>query len=298
MGADGALPHLTRTTHNLLMIRRDTGPDYHLITQHDHALLAAELAKHFGNKGFGRPVRGEVTITAVAQHDSGWPLHDNAPTLNKQNQPLDVFEVSRDIALPVWTESANLSERIHPYAGLLVSLHVLSLSVYATSQAPTKHEKFDLADMRERFEINKFQHREIERQEHLRKQLGLRIDLPLTHGIAEAGADSKDDELTFDFRMLQAMDQISLALCCTIPPMQQTTQVLPHAGEAPIHIQVRRDAEYRVRVSPWPFDVSEIEVKVPARRVQGGTYATNDELRQVYNSAPLEHLTMIVAPDD
>ena len=42
---------------------------------------------------------------------------------------------------------------------------------------------------KKRDEMNKFQHREIERQEKLRRKLGLRTDVPLTLGVAKAGID-------------------------------------------------------------------------------------------------------------
>ena len=59
----------------------------------------------------------------------------------------------------------------------------------------SEHEHFDVAKLSERFEVNKFQHREVERQEQLRRQLGLRTDLPLTHGLAEPQASAEDDQV-------------------------------------------------------------------------------------------------------
>src|SRR5687768_18404240 len=89
------------------MIRRQQGDDWLLITQHDHALLAGELAEHFGNEYFARPEPREPALRGVRLHDCGWPLHDDQPTINKDGKPLDVFETTRDIALPVWRSSAD-----------------------------------------------------------------------------------------------------------------------------------------------------------------------------------------------
>ena len=69
--------------------------------------------------------------------------------------------------------------------------------------------------MRARFENNKFQHRQIEIQEEVRGKLGMRTDIPLTLGLAGSGFDLREDQLHFDFRWLQALDQISLGICCT-----------------------------------------------------------------------------------
>jgi hypothetical protein len=174
------------------MIRRDAGDDYLLITQTDHAAVAGELAAHFGNGKFARPVPREPLLTAVAMHDQGWPLHDDEPTLNKRGLPLDVFEVPRPIALMVWAASSERAAEADPYAGLLVSLHSLSLSIHATPPPPSKLEKFDVQRMHEQFAVNKFQHREIERQEQIRLGLGFTGDgsdqpVPLLHEAASGG---------------------------------------------------------------------------------------------------------------
>src|SRR5215207_9263839 len=150
------------------VIRRQDQGDFLLVAQHDHALIACELAEQFGNGQFARPEPRESALRGVGLHDCGWPQHDDQPTVNNEGKPLDVFETPRQIALPVWTASAEKSSAADPYAGLLVSLHVLSLSVFASSQTSFEHEKFDLSEPSEKFAVSKFQHREIERQENLR----------------------------------------------------------------------------------------------------------------------------------
>ena len=155
------------------MIRRSVGDDFLLISQTDHAVLAGELAGHFGNAKFARPMPLQPVLTAVTMHDQGWPLHDEEPTLNQRGLPLDVFEVPRAIALLVWEASAARAAVVDPYAGLLVSLHSLALSIHAASSSTHKDEKFDVRKMQELFAVNKFQHREVERQEGLRRELGL-----------------------------------------------------------------------------------------------------------------------------
>src|SRR5690242_6538042 len=114
------------------MIRRRDGNDFLLIAQHDHALISGQLAESFGNDRFPPPQPRAQTLIGIAQHDCGWPLHDDAPTLNGEHLPLDVFESPRPIAFRVWTASVEGATKQDPYAGLLVSLHVLSLSVLAT----------------------------------------------------------------------------------------------------------------------------------------------------------------------
>jgi hypothetical protein len=279
------------------MIRRDDRGDFLLIAQHDHALVAGVLAEHFGNGNFAVPEPRDKTIKGVSLHDCGWPLHDDEPTLNKEGSPSDVFETTRPVALKVWTASAERASADDPYAGLLTSLHVLSLSVFATSETSFAHEKFDLDDPQERFAILKFQQREIARQEELRARCGLRTEKPLHHsGLPKEGMQRAEDQLQFNFRMLQAMDAISLAACCTKPPMSQTQDVIrrPGGGEKVKLSLGRRGND--VLVDPWPFTADEIALQIPATRLPGKLYASDDALRAAFASAPSEVLIARVLP--
>ena len=282
------------TSDNTTVIRRLADRDFLLITQHDHALLAGELAEAFGNDHFASPIPRESVILAVGQHDCGWPIHDDHPTLNRDGLPLDVFETPREIALPVWTASADRAAEKDPYAGLLVSLHVLSLSVFATTQTDFEHEKFDISEGPDRFAVSKFQQKQIERQEKLRLQLGLRTEKHALHRQPQEAMQKLEDQMTFNFRMLQAMDAISLAACCTKPPATTTQDVMRQPGGAPVKLALQRIG-YDLTVAPWPFNVEMIELKIPASRVPNKKFARVEDFRAAYASAPAEVITCRVS---
>ncbi len=265
------------------MIRRAADDDFLLIAQTDHAILAQQLACHFGNAKFAPCSSSESMLTAVAMHDQGWPLHDDQPTLNAGGLPLDVFEVPRAIALKVWAESARLAAIADPYAGLLVSLHSLSLSINATQPTPAMHEKFDMQKMHDQFAVNKFQHREVERQEQLRHLLHFNTHIPLKHGVPDARLSPRDDLLRFDFRLLQAMDLLSLCLCCTNLPQGETNDVLPGPTVADaVKLRLWRNPQGVLHVDPWPFDMDRISLSVPAKRVAGRPFESLDSFHNAY----------------
>jgi hypothetical protein len=278
------------------MIRRQVGNEYWLIAQDDHAHLAGDLARHLGNDRFSPP-SSQSAIIGIAMHDSGWPLHDDAPMLNTDGHPLDVFESPRKLALKVWEESARRAAAQDDYAGLLVSLHSLALCIYATSHpsASTAQSRWNLSDPRARFEVNRFQHNMIELQEALRQRLGMRTDRPLTHGLAEPSTtDPKEQRLTFDFRLLQAMDTISLGICCTTPPFLQVPQVLDRpAATTPIALRLHRIGE-ELLVDPWPFSHDRIPVQIPFRRLMAQRFADASSFRQAYRAAAVEHFPSVV----
>jgi hypothetical protein len=269
------------------MIRRHVGDEFWLIAQHDHALLAGHLAGEFGNHEYEPPQ--PRAIRGISLHDCGWPLHDQSPTLNSSHLPLDVFETPRHIGLAVWTESARRAAEADPYAGLLVSLHSLSLSVLATTATPFAHEKFDLSDAAHRFEVNKFQQWQVEFQEQLRQQLGMATGEPRRMGLAERSADPREQQLVFDFRLLQAMDKLSLAVCCTQPPSETIEPLLCGITGDDRPLRVRRSSEFELTVAPWPFRCDRLVLRVPCRRVPAQPFAEEPGFHTLYAAAPVEH---------
>ena len=274
------------------MIRRDAGASWLLITQADHAAVSARLASHVGGRRFGRVItRRESFLAAVAAHDDGWRDHDAAPAIDGRGRPVDFKDVPWRSSLPIWSAStAAAVTSAGPHAGLLVSLHSLSLSI---RPAGTGRDAFDFADPQLVFAVNQFQHREIERQAALRESVGLPTDIPLTHGVADrAQGSAGDDELTYAFRLLQAIDLISLCLCCTRPPVEQTGEVLATPSATPRPLSVARDVHGTLRVRPWPFDVAQLELTVPARRLPARPFADDAALRAAYAGAEVERLTL------
>jgi len=275
-----------------LMIRRRHGNDFLLITQHDHALVAGQMAEVFGNQRFASPTPREQAIEGVKLHDCGWPVHDDEPTLNGQGLPLDVFETPRPIAFAVWTASVERAVAKDPYAGLLVSLHVLSLSLLAT-EAARGTARFDMENPQDRFAIIKFQQRELERQEDLRQRLGLRSEKATHKAVAKELRQQSEDQLQFNFAMLQVMDQLSLAACCTEPPVKQSRDLPAAPGGEKVKLAMVREGN-DVIVEPWPFADERVELMIPATHVPGQAYRSEKELRDTIAAAPAEIISCAV----
>ncbi len=277
------------------MIRRDAHNAFDLITQHDHARLSGHLARHFGNHQFALPTPLEPTLRGIELHDCGWPLHDDKPTLSPDGQPLHVFQTPPEIAVKVWSESAERAASADSYAGLLVSLHVLALSRLGSQPASDGQPPAHRHSPQQVFAINKFQHAQIELQESLRHRLGMATDLPLRFGLAEESSDSRELELARNFHLLQAMDQLSLAVCCTAPPVRKSVGIPQKVGSIPVplHLTLRGDD---LLVDPWPFDVATISCRIPFRRVLMHCYGNDVEFQDLYAAAPIQMLNFTVRP--
>jgi hypothetical protein len=275
----------------IAMIRREKGDEFVLITQHDHALLAAKLARHVGNAQFVPPSPFDSVVMAIGQHDCGWPIHDDHPTINSSGQPRHVFESDCDIALKVWPASVDRVAAQDPYAGLLVSLHSMALATYAVAhQGDELSEKSRL----ELFRFNRFLHLQIEKQEAIRISLAMRTDMPLRGGLANPGRANDEDLLLYNFHLLQFLDQLSLNLCFDRMVFGTARPVLPKPGIEPVEIRIDRERENVMRVDPWPFDVERIDLQITARRIPARVYANDADLDRVYHATPEEKLNLTV----
>jgi hypothetical protein len=270
------------------MIRRRIGNSFALIRQVDHAAIAADIAQHLGTQRYQRPTRFQSLLNATRLHDSGWGVHDDAPQLDPRGYPLDAFEMPCELDLACWAGGPPTAAPAGNWAELLVSLHVLALSGYLAARPGN-------ATARDRFEMNKFQHREIERQERLRRALGLSTEMPLTMGLAEEGTDPLEDELRTDLRWLQAFDLLSLAACCDRPPQDHTPNIYPTPNDPGEPLRLRKEAN-DVLVTPWPFAIEQIHLTIPAKLIPAHPYTTARELHLTLTTAPQTEVHSTLRP--
>ena len=266
------------------MIRRHGEKDFFLIEQVDHAALSAEMGRWIGNPRFSTPLPWQAFLLAVEQHDAGWALHDRNPTVNSQGWPTNVFETPLQLELEIRGLCTDCAVQAEPYAGLLVSLHGLSLSRFAKPGQDAPHELFML---------NKFQHRQIEIQEELRRRLGMRTDMPLFFGLAESGRSPEEDLLAFNFHALQLLDVLSLNICLDKTTFPSLDNVPTAPGRPYATMRMSRPEPGIWTVDPWPFSRPQIRVEVPARRIPMGSY-TDAGLRETLAQATLGKVTAIL----
>ncbi|MBW3541246.1 MAG: DUF3891 family protein [Planctomycetes bacterium] len=84
---------------------------------------------------------------------------------------------------------------------------------------------------------------------------------------------------------LQALDAISLWMCCSPSPEPFET-TLP-GGQI---LRLAMCASGRILAEPHPLSVARLTLCVPARRIDARRYADDADLRQALAAAPLEHV--------
>lgn len=163
-----------------MIVVRD-GALLRLVTQPDHARLAARLLSLWRTDGLpDHPRRGEL-LFATREHDNGWREADAAPTVDpRTSRPHSFLDLPFGPRSEIWERGTGryLSER--PYAALLMTWHALELH----------------ADRRERPEWEAL----LDRLEERRREL-----------LEASGAD--EAEVAADYRWLDLADFLSLVAC-------------------------------------------------------------------------------------
>jgi hypothetical protein len=105
------------------VIVRPANDRVHLITQPDHARLAASIIEHAVALG-NRPRRTAILL-AVAEHDNGWKEEDAAPILNPATGYIaDFVNVPLAVRYRVWPRAIQRLEA-YPWTAALVAEHAV-----------------------------------------------------------------------------------------------------------------------------------------------------------------------------
>ena len=107
------------------MIVRRNGSSQLLITQPDHASLAAHVIRKWRADRFADSVRRDVILLAVDQHDNGWLEVDAAPLRDPiTGRVLDFIHAPDDVRQAIWPRGVERLGR-QPSAAALVAHHAV-----------------------------------------------------------------------------------------------------------------------------------------------------------------------------
>lgn len=241
------------------MIRResptaDSTPHWLLISQVEHARVSGELAAHCLSH-LDAEVRDELQ-SAIKHHDDGWAAWDaRMPLDTEHRRPWGFHELPLELSLPIWTASIDAARFIGPLAGLTVAGHFLALLDSTEKVAP----EADVwrAEMNSRRAGWFTEWRALNPQRH---------NKPL----ADQG-----------LKWLQLLDVLSLWLCNVCPGEGQPVEQAP----APYQMFIGESLETKfscfqghVSVSPWCFDVPDLQLTATGWMVPVAEYDHSDAL--------------------
>jgi hypothetical protein len=132
------------------MIVQPTASSLLLITQPDHAALAARFMRHWRTNGFPDSAHRESILHAIAQHDNGWEDVDAAPLVDAEGRILDFISVPSEVKRAIWPRGVERLDTT-PHAAALVAQH--GLHIYRRYREDPEWTSFfaDLTALRDRY---------------------------------------------------------------------------------------------------------------------------------------------------
>jgi hypothetical protein len=243
------------------MIRRDVtaadgSPAWMLISQIEHARVAAELAESWdaGHRPLIEP--REEFIAAVRRHDDGWLVWETRPEVC-DGRPRDFMEMPLDESLAIWRRSIAVAQTISPSAAVIVGGHFRFLCARTHEKHEDRHDwSANVEHLAEEF---------VAEQDELRREY-----LASVRPEQRAEADLAVER---GLRLLQLFDYMSLWLCCAARTEPQT--MTGPDGEAYVFSP---QGGGRIAIDPWPFRPTIVFLLINGRRVAVGDYPSSEAL--------------------
>jgi hypothetical protein len=242
------------------MIRRDTidragKPAWLLITQLEHAALAADLASAW-NLDVPAKLQPEL-IWTVAHHDDGWQEWEQDPDLDADGRPLDFREMPVEQSNRIWSRSIEQATLHGPLAGYLVASHFLALRDAGTSAEHPGAARFAATE----------QPRSEQNLRAAQRQWGDALTEQVIDGLCEH---------------LGRFDRLSLMLCCRRP--HEPDDFAPAADSG---VRCHWLAADQLTLTPWPLRRDALQLTVYAQEVPVRHYQDAQELKQASQSRRL-----------
>lgn len=255
-----------------------------LSSQEDHAELAAQFAAHWGNRDFAKLRPYQSMVFATTYHDSGFRDWEGHPPINMEKgrpcghreTPSSTQRLEADLRNVEWVRARDA------YAGLIVSMHRTGLwqNRYQTITSPK--ETYGNAFRRPEIQVAR---EELEAAQKKEKE-SLRI-----------GSPEFDDQLWFNYRLLQVYDILSLYFCLDgheddrLKAYEVAPVPVTYGSKEETALRIVPTNGHSVRISPYPFDICPLKVSVRARIMPAAKYPLEDECREAYNKAPRAVMT-------
>lgn len=221
------------------MIVNENQDDYKIVTQHDHAHISFEIAKHWRKSFFALSERKSETLYAIRHHDRAWiPLDSQLLWNDKLERPYNFTDYPLEKKLLAYGKGIQEVEQETRYGALLCSEHYASF-----------FSKSDTED-----EIQLFLQQERQRQQSLRQALNL---------------ERTNSNKKFHFDLLQFCDNLSLYMCIQEPGVSKKQEIswfrngFPQKFEfAPEGMMARWLDVERIEIDPYPFELP-FHVSIP-----------------------------------
>ncbi len=237
-----------------MIVRDDTPPEgpprWLLISQIEHARIAAELAEPWGNPPTEAVESPEIVLPIIRRHDDGWRQWESQPAVGPDGKPVSFMEMSPAETNEIWGRSIDSLDDLGPLAPYLVASHFVERRRKSSGASPERTAFVADFDRRRAEWFTRWQEQDPARNTIDRAQLAL--------------------------RQLQFFDALSLWFCCE--PRSKEETLLTPAGT---RLKLVPATASEICLSSWPMRLPTLDLRVTARAVPRRPYATAQDLASV-----------------
>jgi hypothetical protein len=245
------------------------------IQQTSHALMAAELCRHWGNRDFAPPSPYAPVLSAIAQHDNGWYEWECAPEVRADGVPMDFMHgPTGETKRRLWERGIARVLAQHPYAGLLVSRHAVLLYQSNLAQlAPDERRSAEACIAGQAPLIDQVRH-------------AVENDPTLRHACTAA-------PLAAQTRLLQIGDAATLQVTVPWGRTQRFAETPVDMAGTQTTLTLTWEDDL-LSFDPWPFGVDNFALHIHGRILDQPTFATHAAYRAALAQAPQHHIRLRV----
>lgn len=233
----------------------DGTPGWILISQIDHARLAAEWAENWGSDAIAPIEPHADVLAATLHHDDGWQARDEDPLFDPTSgRVLDFMEMPLAESLAIWRASIEAAAQFGPLPAYTVSGHFCALLERSMSHHQDEPRRCALG------------------QEFLDRQRSKQDAWLATWQAGDPGRRTTE-VADHALGLLQMFDWISLWFCCARRDKPETIDT-PDGPSVTISPRSPTD----LTIHPWPLSVDELTLSVTGQAVPAGHYANTQQL--------------------
>jgi hypothetical protein len=252
------------------MILHPHPPGWVAISQSAHAMLAFQIAEHWGNRTTPRPAPRAEVLVAVLLHDAGWDGREAPTALAPDGMPLAFDTWPEGDREPMWTAAVERAALRGRYPAYLVSHHV---SMLATRYGSHPHGEFLAAEERRR--------------------AALRAELERDARNLQVFRTSGDD---VNRAVVRTADALAVHLSRGTDACVAISDVPQRTGAAVIELRPVGGRSYRMH--PWPLVGRRLELSAEGRGLQAARFPDAAALRRAWEAAELVRLTWTLLATD
>lgn len=159
-----------------------------LITQPDHAALAARVMEAWRADGLLQNNRRELILHAIERHDNGWQEVDDRPLLDADGCVLDFISAPAEVKRGVWPRGVDRLSAM-PYTAALVAQH--GLHIYRRHRQDSSWADFftKMTELRDRYADQSSVPLEALVHDYFFVRIGDLVSLTFCNGWTEAQTD-------------------------------------------------------------------------------------------------------------